>query len=74
MSDQAPLAHWLAETGAIVGGSAAIGGVTGYVVGSLAKDAGLTTKDPIELAERGVQLGGIFGLVVAFTSTLRSHR
>ena len=73
MSGHSPLGHWLAETGAIAGGGAVLGGLLGYATGAVVNDIGLVDAQPKEWAERGVQLGGFFGFVVAVTSTVRSR-
>jgi hypothetical protein len=56
------LGDFLAEAGAVVGGSAALGATLGFIVGSLVHDFRPET-DPDLWARRGGLYGGMFGLV-----------
>ena len=56
------LAEFLAEAGAVVGGSAAFGATLGFLVGSVARDLGRKV-DPMLAAESGGRWGGVLGIV-----------
>jgi hypothetical protein len=56
------LGDFLAEGGAIVGGSAAIGATLGFIVGSIVQDFRPHT-DPDRWTRTGAAFGGIVGLV-----------
>jgi hypothetical protein len=55
------LGDFLAEGGAIVGGAAAMGGVIGFVVGSIVHDF-RPDVDPDAWARTCAALGGVVGL------------
>jgi hypothetical protein len=57
------LGDFLAEGGAIVGGSAALFGTLGFVAGSVVHDFRPET-DPEEWARTGAAVGGVVGLGV----------
>ena len=57
------LGDFLAEGGAIMGGSAALFGTLGFVAGSLVHDFRQET-DPEEWARKGAAVGGVVGLGV----------
>jgi hypothetical protein len=65
------LGDWLADAGAIVGGSAALGATIGFVAGSVVHDFRHET-DPDEWARRGGLYGGLFGLVVLLSGGIES--
>lgn len=58
-----PVAHFLVNAGSVVGSATALGGVLGFVAGSILRDLDGRTE-PLRWAERGAQLGGVFGLTV----------
>ena len=58
-----PLGELLADAGAVVGGTAALGATVGFVAGSLVRDFRPAT-DPDAWARRGALLGGLAGLVI----------
>jgi hypothetical protein len=56
-----PLARCLAEGGAVVAGSVAIGATLGYVAGAIVSDLG-GPADPARWVEISGRAGGVFGL------------
>ncbi len=58
-----PLGELLADAGAVVGGTAALGATLGFVAGSLVHDL-RADVDPDTWARKGGMLGGVFGLLV----------
>ena len=65
------LGDFLAEGGAIVGGSAALGATLGFIAGSVVHDFRPQT-DPEYWARRGGLFGGVFGLVIPFAGDVES--
>jgi hypothetical protein len=65
------LARWLADGGAVVGGSAALGATVGFIAGSVVHDFRSET-DPDHWARRGGLFGGVFGLVILLSGGLDS--
>jgi len=63
------LGDFLAEGGAIVGGSAALFGTLGFVAGSLVRDF-RPKRDPEEWARKGAAVGGVVGLGVLLSRGL----
>jgi len=59
---------FLAEGGAIVGGSAALGATIGFIVGSLVHDF-RPEADPDQWARRWGMYGGTVGLYIAATKS-----
>jgi hypothetical protein len=53
---------FLIRTGAIAGGSIAIGGSIGLVVGAITRDLGVELNQ-WDLGQKGAALGGLFGVV-----------
>jgi len=66
------LADRLAESGAVVGGAAALGAAAFFVVGSIAHDAGLPV-DPVKAVERGAEVGGALGLIALILRAADVH-
>jgi hypothetical protein len=65
------LGDFLAEGGAIVGGSAALGATLGFVAGSVVHDFRPQT-DPDYWARRGGFYGGLFGFAVLIFGDVES--
>jgi hypothetical protein len=65
------LGDWLADAGAIVGGSAALGATIGFVAGSVVHDFRRET-DPDLWARGGGLYGGLFGLVMLLAGGVES--
>ena len=65
------LGDFLAEGGAIVGGSAALFGTLGFVAGSLVHDV-RPESDPDEWARKGAAVGGVVGLTVLLSRGIHS--
>ena len=57
------LGDFLAEAGAVVGGSAALGATLGFIAGSIVHDL-RPQSEPDEWARNGAAFGGVVGLGV----------
>ena len=66
---QRDLADHLAEGGAVVGGSAALGATLGFVAGSFVHDLD-ENVDPEFWARRGGYFGGLIGLAALLLRTV----
>ena len=65
------LGEFLAEGGAVVGGSAALGATLMFIAGSVVHDFRPET-DPEDWARAGALFGGVFGLVVLLSGGVDS--
>ena len=65
------LGDFLAEGGAIVGGSAALGATLGFIAGSIVHDF-RPQRDPSYWARRRGLYGGLFGLAVLLFGDVHS--
>ena len=65
------LGDFLAEAGAVVGGSAALGATVGFIAGSIVHDFRPQT-DPDQWARKGAAFGGVVGLGVLLATGVES--
>jgi hypothetical protein len=63
-----PLARFLVEGGAIVGGATVLFGAAGFVLGSFARDL-RGEADPVKWAEEWARVGGAAGLALVIYRT-----